>query len=402
MTNQELIQKATITTAAMASAGKLNAKQANRFVDYVEDESMMKDIVRIERFTNEEMFIEKLGVGRRVAVPKAEAADPQVRYGISTSKVTLAPVEIMVPFEIGDLVKKRNIEGKNLEDHIIKLMAKSLANNLEELHWLGNTNGPAVLQNEIIPGGSDTLYRKDTYLALYNGWLKAAEAGHIVNAQGADISLAIFGRMLRAMPRKFKRNKGLLKWLLSSNHEQHYREGLAGRQTPMGDAAVNSKDSPNPFGVSMLPVGLLPEDPLYSEDSVANADGTTPTALTYGPITDLVLTTQTLDKQPEAKYVVGAGNDYTQDLAAGTWTRLTGGNIGSGATIKATYNSAGKIILTNPKNMIIAIGLDNLRIERDRNIYKTVNEFAITADAFCTFEETDAVVLATNVAVPAA
>lgn len=398
MTNEELIAKATITTANMANAGLLNAKQANRFVDYVEDESMMKDIVRIERFTNAEMWIEALNVGRRVAVPKAEAADPRVRFGVTTSKITLAPVEIMVPFEIGDLVKKRNIEGKNLEDHIIQLMAKSLANNLEELHWLGNTNGPAAIEDDVIPGGSTTLYRKDTFLALYNGWLKLAEGGHVVDAAGDPISQQIFGRALRAMPRKFKRNKNLLRWLISTNHEQAYREGLSSRQTPLGDAAVNSADNPKPFGVAMLPVGLLPEDPLYSEDSVANTDGTTPTALSFGPISDLVLTTSTLGTTPESKYILTT--DYTVDEAAGTWTRDAGGAIGSGATVKASYLTGGKMILTNPKNMIIAIGLDNLRIERARNIYKTTNEFAITADAFATFETLDGVVLVQNLEVP--
>ena len=53
MSNQELIQKATVTTAALANAGKLNPRQANRFIDYVVDESTMRNMVRIARFTNE-------------------------------------------------------------------------------------------------------------------------------------------------------------------------------------------------------------------------------------------------------------------------------------------------------------------------------------------------------------
>ena len=49
--------------------------------------------------------------------------------------------------------------------------------------------------------------------------------------------------------------------------------------------------------------------------------------------------------------------------------------------------------------MIVAIGRD-VSIEKDRNIYGRVWEYAIHARIYCCFEETDAVVLLTNVKVP--
>lgn len=398
MSNQELIQKATVTTAALANAGKLNALQANRFLDFVVDESTMKDMVRVARFSSEEMLIEKIGVGRRVAVPKEEAADPGVRRGVTTSKVSLKPVEIMVPFEIGDLVQEHSIEGKGtMEQTVIRLMAKALANNLEELYWEGNLVGPSVLEGDIIDGGSTTLHRKDTYLALFDGWLKAAEGGNVVDAQNAEISQQVFGKALRAMPRKFKRMRNRLRWFLSDNHEQRYREGLSNRNTALGDAAINSADSPRPFGIQMMPVPLLPEDPLYAEDVVMNTNGTDPSSLSYAPVTELNVTAQNLGKLPQAAFI--DTTDYNKDLANGTVTRLGGGAIGSGATVKVTYRTAGRMLLSDPMNLILALGRD-IRIERARNIYKTVNEFAITAKVYCTFEELSAVVLAKNIKVP--
>ena len=397
MTNQEIIEKATITTAALANAGKLNPRQATRFIDFVVDETSMKDMVRTVRFTNEEMLIEKIGVGSRVAVPKEEAGDPGIRRNVNTSKISLKPVEIMVPFEIGDLVKEHSIEGRRLEEHIIRMMARQLANNLEELYWEGNTVGPAVLEGDIVEGGSTTLYRKDTYLALFDGWLKAAEGANVVDAQNAAISQAVFGKALRAMPTKFKRNRGRMRWFLSDNHEQVYREGLSHRQDTLGSAAVNAADSPRPFGVPMMPIALLPENPIYAEDAVMNTDGTTATALSYAPITELVATQQALGAVPEAAYI--DATDYNKSLTAGTITRLTGGAIASGATIKTSYRTAGRMLLADPQNLILAIGRD-IRIERDRNIYKTVNEYAITAKIYCTFEELSAVVLTKNIKVP--
>jgi hypothetical protein len=398
MSNQELIEKATVTTAALANAGKLNPRQANKFIDYVIDETTMKDVVRIARFTSEEMLIEKIGVGRRVAVPKEEAADPGVRRGVTTSKISLKPVEIMVPFEIGDLVQEHSIEGKpSMEQTVIRLMAKALANNLEELYWEGNSNGPAVLEGDIIDGGSTTLYRKDTYLALFDAWLKLAEGGNVVDAQNAEIAQAVFGKALRAMPRKFKRMRNRLRWFMSDNHEQRYREGLSNRNTALGDAAINSADSPRPFGIQMMPVPLLPEDPLYSEDITNNTDGTSAVALSYAPVTELNVTPQNLGKLPEAAFI--DATDYNKDLAAGTVTRLGGGAIGSGAVTKVTYRTGGRMLLSDPMNLVLALGRD-LRIERARNIYKTVNEFAITAKVHCVFEELSAVVLVKNIKVP--
>jgi hypothetical protein len=398
MTNQELIEKGIITAAALATNGKLNPKQSDRFLDMIIDESEMKGIARIERFSNEEMNLEKIGIGSRVALPKTEAVDPVVRRSVSTSKTPLKPVEIMVPFEIGDIFKEINIEGSNVEDHILQMFSRRLNNNLEELFWDGNATGPAILESNYVEGGSTTQYRLDGYLGLFDGWLKTAEAGHVVDNANAAITSTTFARALRAMPRKYKRNKNDLRWFVSTNHEAAYRESIAARLTAFGDAAVNGADNPRPFGVQLQPISLLSEEPQYVENSVANTDGTTATALSYAPISNLILTPSTLGATPVTPYVLGV--DYTQSLPAGTWTRLGTGGIGSGATVKATYLSAGKFLLTPPKNCIIAIGRD-IRLERQRDIFKGTDMFALTVKAYATFEETDAVVLVKNVAVPA-
>lgn len=397
MSNAELIEKATVTTAALASAGKLNPAQADRFLDFVIDETQMRGMSRIVRFRNEQMDIDKINVADRVALPKAEAADPGVRRGVTTSKVVLTPKEIMCPFEIGDLFKEHSIEGDSVEEHILKMMGTRLANNLEELYWDGNVVGPAALESDLFEGGSSTLYRNDSYLALFNGWLQLAEAGNVVDAQNALISPNLLSRALNAMPNKFKRNRSNLKFFTSWNHEQDFRETISSRVGMRGDDALAGARNLNPFGIELVPISLMNPEPTYVEDSVANTDGTTATALSFAPISNLVLTTQTLGNTPEAAFVEGV--DYTVDETNGTWTRLAAAGIGSGATIKATYSTAGRILLTQPSNIILAIGRD-IRIERDRNIYKTVNEYAITVKVFVEFEEISSVVLVKNVATP--
>lgn len=391
VSNEEVVRKAAIVADDLASGGKLNTAQSQKFIDFVIDESILKDNARVVRFRNEDLDIDKIGVGKRVAVPKSEAVDPQVRRGISTSKVTLKPKELMVPFEIGDNFRELNIEGDPVEDTIIGMMARQLANDMEDLDINGNTDGPAVPQSDILDGGaSDEV--KDTYLALENGWSKLADGANIVDAQNANIGLGIFGKAIRAMPTKFRRNRSGLRWLISPDLWQLYLEKLSTRATSLGDdAARGGGGSPGPFGIKAVPVPLWEFEPLTVEHVVL--PGTTVVSLKNAPVTDVVVHVEDLGKVPTAELI--EGTDYTLDAANGTVARI-GGAIGDGDTVKVTYRSNPQIMLTHMNNLIVGIGRD-VRIEKDRDIYKGVNQYAITAKIAVEFEELSAVVKVRNV-----
>jgi len=396
MTNEEFLNRAEIATDAIATTGKLNPVQADRFIDFVFDLSVFRSMARLERFRAEELHVDKIGVADRVAVPAAEGVDPGVRNGVNHSRVTLKPQEIMVPFSLTDRYRRINIEGESVDDHVVRMMADTLANNLDQLYLDGNLLGPAINPDELPQGGSDTLFVKDTYFALMDGLLKQAEAGNVVDAGNAPIGPALFNDAILAMPVKFRRNR-TSQFMLSPDHEQAYRESISGRATPLGDTALQSMANLTPYGRELMPVPLWERNPKYVEDSVANTDGTTATQLTNAPITNLVLTPQALGSNETAAFLLAT--DYTQDLTLGTWTRLGAAGIGSGETVKATYNMAGRMVLTQPSNLIVAIGLD-ITIERDRNIHRRVNEWVITVAVDFKLEEVSAAVLVKNIADP--
>jgi len=390
--NEDVVRKAIIATDDLASSGKLNPAQSDRFIDYVVDETKLADNARVVRFRNESLDIDKIGVGKRVAVPKSEAVDPQVRRGISTSKITLSPKTLMVPFEISDEFRELNIEGDNIKDTIIRLMATQLANDLEDLYINGNTYGPAVPQSDLIENGaSDEV--KDSYLALVNGWSRIAESANIVDANGANIGLSIFSKAIRNMPTKFRRNKAMLRWFMSPDLYQLYLEKLSTRATMLGDDAVRGGGGmPGPFGITVVPVPLWEFEPLTVQHITLN--GTTVTPLWNGPVTDVVVHPENLDKIPTADYV--SGTDYTLDATNGTIARIGGGAIGDGDTVKVTYRSYPQLLLTHMSNFIVGIGRD-VRIEKDRDIYKTVDQYAITAKVDVQFEELTAIVKVRNI-----
>lgn len=392
MTNEELVQKAIITTDAIAASGKLNPQQADKFIDYVFDLSGLKNNARTVKFRAEDLHIDKIGVGKRVAMPAAEAQAPTGRRGVSTSRVVLTPQEIMVPFEIGDTFKEINLEGVDVEDHIIKMMAAQLANDLETLYIEGDTIGRAAFEGDLIDNGSATQVIKDSYLAMTNGWLRRADSANIVDAANQNIGSNLFSRAINAMPAKFKRDRGALRFVTSIDLEQNYRERVSTRATPVGDDALQSTAPLKPFGVPLVPFPLYPFR--YREvEHVTLVNASTPAALRRKPVQNVVVTLATLDQTPTTPFI--EVTDYTVDYANGTVTKV-GAAIPDGTLVKVTYDAGPTALLTHYMNLIIGIGRD-VRIEKDRDIYRRTNQYAITLKAAVQIEELTAVVKLVNI-----
>ena len=404
MTNEELVQaakelveKSIISTSDLASAGKLNPEQANKFIDFVIDITQLKGNARVVRFRPETLDIDKIGVGQRVTVPKVEAQAPSIRRGVSTSKITLTPVELMTPFEISDNFVEINIEGDSVEDTVVRMMATQTANDMEELMLNGYTEGPARLESDMLDGGSGTQYVKDTYIALFNGWLRLADSGNVYDAAGADISSTFFSRMINSVPVKFRRTRRDMRFLVSLDHEQLYREKIASRATGAGDVALQSQDALKPFGVPLIGVPLLEKEPRVVQHITLGA-AVDVQALRYGPISagSVVVTPDMLAKSPVTPYV--ETTDYIIDYTAGTIANTGGGALAAGATVSVTYTSYGQVLLTNYSNLIIGIGRD-IRMERDRDIYKSTNQYAISSKIAVQVEELTALVKGINVGI---
>jgi hypothetical protein len=61
-----------------------------------------------------------------------------------------------------------------------------------------------------------------------------------------------------------------------------------------------------------------------------------------------------------------------------------------------TYRAAPQMILTHKSNLIVGIGRD-VRIEKAREIFRGVNQYAITTKVDINFEELDAIVKVKNI-----
>lgn len=407
MTNEELlaqakaiIEKSLISTTDLASAGKLNPEQAERFIDYVIDVTELANNVRVARFKPETMEINKLGVGRRVTVLAAEASATSVRRGVSHSKITLQPVELMTPWELSTNYLEINLEGESVEEKIVRMMATQTANDMEELFINGDSLGHARLESDIYddPGASTTQYIRDNYIAAFNGWLRLADSANLYDAGGANISSTVFSRTLLQLPIKFRRIRRDMRFLVSADHEQLYLEKLSSRATAAGDAALQGQGGQSVFGIPIVSIPLLESEPLCVEHFTLAAAPAVAT-LRYAPIgTDVVVTDQTLTESPVTPYVEGAAEDYTVDRTLGTVTSVAGGSLNGGGSVKITYNSRGQMLFNNFMNLILAIGRD-ITIERDRDIFKRTNQYAITTKVHVQIEELTAMCKGINIGI---
>jgi len=392
MTNKELVQKAINTTDQLAAAGKLNPKQSDRFIDLVIDVTGLQGNVRVERFRNEQLDIDKMNVGKRVAMPKAEASAPAHRRRVKTSKISLNPKNVVVPFEISSDFMLVNIEGDAVEDTVIRMMATQFANDLEELYINGDALGVAALESDLIDGGSSTQYIKDSYLALFDGWLRLAGQAHVVDAQGANISSNVYSKMIKAMPDKWKRVRRNMRFMVSTDHEQNYRNTVSSRATAAGDSALNSTQNLTPFGVEQVPLPLLPTQPTVVKH-VTLASTTKVQLGGFIQISDVVVSKETLGENPEAAYI--ETTDYVVDYTTGEINRTGGGAIGDGDVVKVTFKTLGQTIFTEMRNLILGIGRE-ITIKRDEDIYADVAQYAIHAKVAVQIEEADAAVLGIN------
>jgi hypothetical protein len=400
MTNEEFaqvverIQKAIITTSDLAGGGLLLPEQADKFIDYVVDLSGLKDIVRIERFRNEQMQIDKIGVHTRVAMPAVEATDPVTRRGVNTDKILLQPKETIIPFELSRSFVENNIEGDDIEDKIVRMMSAQGANDHELLAIAGDVLGAAITEHDYLDSGSTTDVVKDGFMGLGDGWMRKADSGQLLDVENTSISPTVFSDMLNAMPEKYKKDPSKLMFICSRSLEQLYRRKVGTRETNEGDIAINNLKPLTPFGVPLVPFPLFP----YTTEVVEHValTGTDVIPLRYKPIDEgsEVVVLATLDATPITPFI--EGTDYHMDYTLGTIQRDAGGAIGAGVTVKVTYDCLPQIILCDPMNLIWAIGRD-ISIDTDKNIFKRVKQWAITMKVDMNVENTDAIVKAYNI-----
>jgi Phage capsid family len=265
--SDELFEKVIRTTeVGNGGGGLLNADQANRFIDYMWDQTVLAKEGRVIRMRSNTQDIDKVGVGQRLVRLATEAVDDGVNADATFTKVSITTKKLRLDWELSRESLEDNIEGADLEDHIARLMATQFGNDVEDLAING-----------------DTTLSSDPLLKSFDGFRKLGLAGGTVKAgAGATISKSILNTALKSMPRKYLQRRGDLRFYTGSGLAQDYLQSLTALPGTPEDivsgiirgnqvAVEGNAGSVVPFGFGVP----IREVPLFSETLAGTYSGAT-------------------------------------------------------------------------------------------------------------------------------
>ena len=248
--NNEIISKAAITTDSVTS-GLLNPGQAKKFLQMTFDATPLGGLVRNMVLPEKVGEIDKIGIASRQLRKKIENSDDNFRAVPAFDRISYLTTAVRLPWEITEEALRENIEGESFEDVVMSLMTKQVAADKEDLCLNGDESAAS----------SDPDY---DFLKINDGWLKQISGGgHILDADGGDISFDVFYDALKLMPNKY--NNGNLRWLMSPRRKQDWDKYLLDKVINLGggitDAIMNS-----PASIPVVCVSALADDKIILTD----------------------------------------------------------------------------------------------------------------------------------------
>jgi hypothetical protein len=283
-------------------SGLLSPEQANRFIDYVWDATVLANDGRRVTMRANTMEIEKVNVGERVIRAAAQALGEYENAGATFTKVELTTKKIRLDWEVSTESLEDNIEGGALEDHLVRLMTNAFANDIEDLAINGD--------------GSN-----DPFLGIWEGFVTQVTDGSdahqaVVSVSGNEWTPQVMQEIIYAMPRKYRAIKSNLRFYAGTDafagivaNNGTLADAIAeavGRQN--GNTAANTQryldGAGQTFGgpnrTRVLGVDVL-EVPYYPADYV---DLTVPSNRVWGFQRDIVVNREYKAKKDTIEYTV--------------------------------------------------------------------------------------------------
>jgi len=291
----------------------LAAEEADRFLDYIVDESVMKNKARFIKMNKAVQNIRALGLGTGDFLhPGDTFSSSEYKKTLSHNKIELISKKVRGCIAIFDDDLEDNIEADAFADHLMKMVAKKISNELDIAYWIGDT-------------GSGNAFGDTDIRSLWDGWrfrivngdtdgdtyYNDVSGGSTVLDATADFTIAgrigmvantapylwefKYDKLLSTLPSKYK-TAGLanLSFYNSDKVTQNYIEALAARSTILGDAAI--------LGTAEPKYGLVPITSCPNMPTVMAGDTQATEACTGGAYADSIIT-------PNGNLVIGMQRD---------------------------------------------------------------------------------------------
>ena len=351
-TNKALLNKKNFMKAMKALPDiTLQPEEASQFIDYVVDESFWKDNARIVKMEKVEKNLRYLGfkTGTRFLKPAAKFASSDYLKEFAHGKVVLTAKKLRGAVVVYDDDLEEGIEGQAFADHLMKIIAKKVANEIDEASY---SSHPGFADTDIrslfkgfrhrllvgqtktgtLPGAATILDASLTLSGHENDFQKAGKiAERLFDASGNYIGdwEFKFARMLAVLPAKYKL-VGLknLRFFCNDVVPNDYAEALANRATILGDKALlGEQDLP----YRTVPVASVPLMPTTYEVVEGTLNGQEDYELTG--------TLHNITAVSYSAKTFGITGDFTAEFPAGLKIIVSGstGNDGVYTVVSASY-----------------------------------------------------------------
>jgi len=296
------------------AGGVLNPEQSRQFIDYIFDEMVLANDGRRVTMRGNTMELDKVRVGSRLVAKATQAEDTGSNSAPAFTKVELTTTKFRLDYEISTESLEDNIEGQNLEDHIVRLMATQFGNDLEDIAINGRpaTSGNGTYDNTLagfVRQVKDTGYTGAHEAAaaaatMTDIWETSPESG---DGASTKLTLDALEAIYNALPRKFKARRQDLKFYMNSKHLQELLQDLRNMSSVPEAVAQRVIDGQlpqigGPAGAQYLVFGLpVLEVPLYPDNFV---DLTVPSNRIWGFQRDVTVHREFKPKKDTVEYTV--------------------------------------------------------------------------------------------------
>ena len=194
-----------------SDGGILQPEQSRQFIEYIWDNTMLaRDGRRITMRANS-MELEKLHVGERILRAASQADATYTNADVAFTKVTLSTTKIRLDWEVSTESLEDNIEGAALEDHLVRVMTRAFASDLEDLAINGTGTGT------------------NSFLNILQGFAAKEQSGNSTQATVNATSgwtLDHLAAIIQAMPRKYRGARANMKFYAGTDTMASILNGL--------------------------------------------------------------------------------------------------------------------------------------------------------------------------------
>ncbi len=241
--NRTILEKADLALADLRAGNALKEEAAKRFLKLVVLSSPLLRMVTAPPMSAQKQEFPAIGFGQRLLRPATPgvALTETERTKPDLSSVELDSKGFKAEVLLTDEVLEDNIEGAELKQTVMQLIAEAVSRDVEELVINGDTAST------------------DPFLATMDGLLKKTQS-NVVDAAGVPMNSDVLTDMLRTQPKTYLRDRPRMRFFTAINSELRYRKSLAQRETGVGDRVLET-DRPVPYsGVLIQPIPLFPDD----------------------------------------------------------------------------------------------------------------------------------------------